>query len=56
MTRTKTNSRLYINVFFSVIIVYLIVSLYQEFRCLDFGYLLVITVSFIRFFTVGRKE
>lgn len=56
MARSKTNCKNYIKGFFLVVIAYLIGSLYYDFRYLDFGYLIVVTIGFIRFIKLKENN
>lgn len=56
MTRPKTKYRHYIMTFFVVLITYLVGILYYDFKYLDFGYLLVVVVGFIRFLSIKERN
>lgn len=56
MVRPKTNCKNCIKIFFLIVIIYLTGSLYYEFRYLDFGYLVVVTIGFVRFMKVKEKN
>jgi|BioPla2DNA2_1021312.scaffolds.fasta_scaffold01828_17 hypothetical protein len=56
MISPKAKCRRYITIFFVVLITFLISNLYYEFKYLDFAYLVVIVVGFIRFLGVKENE
>jgi hypothetical protein len=56
MTRSKAKCRRYITFFFIMLIACLIGSLYYQFHYLDFAYLIVVVVGFIRFLNVREKN
>jgi hypothetical protein len=56
MAHTKKKCRLYIMLFFVVLITCLVGSLCYDFRYLDFGYLIVVVVGFIRFLNVRERN
>lgn len=56
MARSKTKCWIYLNMFFVILIMYLIGSLYCEFKYLDFGYLIVVMVGFVRFLNVKERS
>jgi hypothetical protein len=56
MTCPKTKCRRYIKIFFVVLIMFLIGNLYYEFKYLDFAYLIVVVVGFIRFLLIKEED
>jgi hypothetical protein len=56
MTHTKAKCKQCIMIFFILLIAYLIGSLYNEFRYLDLGYLIVVVVGFVRFLNVKERN
>ncbi|MDD2202801.1 MAG: hypothetical protein PHT75_00845 [Bacilli bacterium] len=54
MAPATNKHKYYLIVFFVLIIIYLVGSLYHEFHYLDFGYLLVVIVIFVRL--LNEKE
>jgi len=53
MKTNQTKSKLYIILIFLAVIIYLIVRLWNSFKYIDLGYLLVLVVSLIRFLRVN---
>jgi hypothetical protein len=49
MTPTTKRHKYYLIAFFILLIMYLVGTLYKNFQYLDFGYLLVVIVIFVRF-------
>lgn len=52
MKPNQKRSKQYISLIFVAVIIYLVVCLHSSFNYVDFGYLIVIIVSFIRFLRI----
>jgi len=56
MISPKTKCKRYITIFFIVLIAFLLGNLYYEFKYLDFVYLVVVVVGFVRFLRVKERD
>jgi hypothetical protein len=56
MTCPKTKCRRYIKLFFIVLIALLIGNLCYKFKYLDFAYLVVVVVGFVRFLLIKEED